>query len=91
MGKYKKTCNTQVNIPEVDNSSPCEDFVYSECTIVNRKSKIFKNTEDKSLNVYLDNLEDELRRTRLRLTTLEKLVKNLISIMPEAGIGIYED
>jgi hypothetical protein len=88
--KYKKNC-TQVKTPEVDNSSPCDDFIYSECVILNRKSELLKNIQDKSLNDYMEKLEGEIRLLKLENTNIKKIIKNLITIIPEVGIGVFED
>lgn len=88
--KYKKNC-TQVAIPQVDNTSPCDDFVYSECVIVNRKSKFIKNIENHDLNEYLTLLENKLITMQLRITKLEKIIHHITVNMPEIGIGIYDE
>lgn len=88
--EYKNTC-TQVKTPEVDNSSSCDDFIYSECIILNRKSDLLKDINNKSLNEYLTKLEAEIRILKLENKNIKKIIANLLTTIPEVGIGVYED
>ena len=85
-----RKCN-QINIPEVDNSSPCDDFVYSECVIVNRKSKILKDIENEDLNNYQLKLENYIKVLELRLRKAEAFIKYINTNLPDIGIGVYEE
>lgn len=86
----KKNCG-QVNTPEVDNSSPCSDFMYSECVIVNRKSKFIKNVQNHDLNEYLELLENKLIRMQFQINKMEQIIKHITVNLPEIGIGIYDE
>lgn len=86
----KKGCG-QINIPEVDNSSPCEDFIYSECVIINRKSSLVKNIEGYDLNNYSQKLENYIKVLEMRLKKAENMINYINTQLPEVGIGIYED
>lgn len=78
-------------IPEVDNSSPCNDFIYSECVIISRKSDIIKSSKGMTADEYLTNLENEIRKLKLENKNINKIIANLLTIIPEVGIGVYED
>ena len=86
----KKGCG-QVNTPEVDNSSPCDEFIYSECVIVNRKSSLLKNIEGDNLNSYNQKLENYIKVLELRLKRAENIINYINTQLPEVGIGVYED
>lgn len=83
-----KNCG-QVNIPEVDNESPCEDFVYSECIILNRKSELIRGTKGMDGNEYLTALENEVRVLKIDNKNIRKILANIITMFPEVGIGTY--
>lgn len=85
-----KNCG-QTNIPQVNNESPCTDFIYSQCVILNKKSDIFKNIKGLDLNEYTTLLEGEIRLLRLENKRITKIIANLLTIIPEVGIGVYED
>lgn len=71
----KKNCG-QVNIPEVDNTNPCNDYIESACVIMNRNSTYVKSYEDSTLNEYLTSLEGKLRKLEIRTKLLETIIKN---------------
>lgn len=84
----KKICG-QVNKPTTDDSSPCKEFNYTECVISNRKSDLIKNAKGMNLNEYLTSLEGEIRRLKLENKNIQKIIANLLTIIPEVGIGVY--
>lgn len=86
----KKIICGQVNIPETNNTSPCKDFNYSQCIIVDRLSKYVKNVEGANLNQYHELLENKIKIMELKIKTLENIIKHIASTLPEIGIGIYE-
>lgn len=88
--EYKKNC-TQVVIPEVDNSSPCDDFILSECVIVDRISPYIKNVEGGTLNEYHELQENKMRIMENEIKKLKKIITFISTNLPEIGIGIYED
>jgi hypothetical protein len=71
----KKNCG-QVTIPTVDNTSPCDDFTYAQCVIVDRESNFIDHIPNNNLNEYLILLEDKLRRMELTLRALENNILN---------------
>lgn len=81
----------QINIPTVDNSSPCGEFIISECVIVNRKSNLIKNIKDHDLNEYLTLLENKIKVMDLHIKKIDKIIKYITVNLPEIGIGIYEE
>ena len=89
---YKKNC-TQVTIPEVDNSSPCQDFNYSECIIVNRKSHFIDNIPGEDLNKYLERQENKILKMQNTITLLLKKLEVLQACCGSGGgdgIGTFE-
>lgn len=85
-----KNCG-QVNQPTVDNSSNCDDFLYSECIIMNRQSDLIKGVRGMTGNEYTLALENELRMVKSEYRNMRKIVDNLVTMFPEVGIGVYED
>ena len=71
----KKNCG-QVNIPEVDNTNPCHDYIESGCVIMNRNSTYGKSFKGSTLNEYLTTLEGKLRKLEIRTKFLETVIKN---------------
>ena len=71
----KKNCG-QVNIPEVDNTNPCNDYIESGCVIMNRNSNYVKSHDNDTLNEYLTSLESKLRKLEIRTKFLETVIKN---------------
>lgn len=91
--EYKKNC-TQVTIPEVDNSSPCDDFMYSECVIVNRQSKFIHNVPGGNLNEYLELQENKILKMQNTITLLLKKLEVLQECCGNGGegdgIGVFD-
>lgn len=88
--EYKKNC-TQVVIPTVDNTSPCDDFMLSQCVIVDNISSYVKNVEGGNLNEYHELLENKMKIMELEIKKLKKIIKFISINLPDVGIGIYED
>lgn len=88
---YKKNC-TQVSIPQVDNSSPCEDFNWTECIISNRNSNLVKIAPESNLNEYLDLLEKHILKMQNTIASLTKKVQALQECCGKnqsSGIGTF--
>lgn len=83
-----KNCG-QTTIPEVDNTNPCDDFIYSECVIINRKSELIKGAKGMTGNEYLAALEGEVRKLNLELRYNRDIVQQLKEAIP-TGIGNFE-
>lgn len=81
-------CN-QNEEPTVDNTSPCCDYLYSECLVINRRSDLIKGAKGMSGNEYLAALEGEIRKLRLELKYNRDIVQQLKDVIPE-GIGVFE-
>lgn len=81
----KKNCG-QINIPEVDNSSNCDSFNYSECIIVTHRSKFVKNKPGGNLNEYLQLLDDKMNKMNNQIYHLTQIIKEY---EPSEGIGIF--
>lgn len=89
--EYRKNC-TQVVTPEVDNSSPCEDFNYSECIIVNRKSNFINNIPGGNLNEYLEIQENKILKMQNTITLLLKKLEVLQQCCSGSqGIGTFSE
>ncbi len=71
----KKNCG-QVNIPTVDNTNPCNDYIESGCVVMNRDSTYVKSYKNDTLNEYLVKLEVKLRKLEIRTKFLETVIKN---------------
>lgn len=92
MNDYRKNC-TQVFIPEVDNTSPCDDFNYSECILVNRDSLLLKNVKDENLNYYMELLENKILKMQNTISLLVKKIDKLQECCGNNinnGIGTFE-
>lgn len=87
----KKIICGQINIPETDNSSPCKDFMYSECVKIDRKSNLIRGSKGMTMNEYSIALESEIRLLKLQNKNMKQILENLITMFPEVGIGVYED
>ena len=82
-----KTGCSQVNIPEVDNSSPCTDFIYSECVTVNRRSPVLKNPKNSDLNTYFDLLDKKLMQLNSMIIQIKNQQQILIDLINETNTG----
>ena len=88
----KKNCK-QINIPVVDNSKDeCDFFVFSDCVSVTRKSSLINNIPGDDLNVYLEMLENIIKKQRAQI----KLLIDKIYIIEQnnqnvSGIGVFEE
>lgn len=71
----KKNCG-QVNTPDVDNTSPCDDFLQAECIVIERESDFVDNIPNGNLNDYLILLEEKLERMEILVRGLEQLIIN---------------
>lgn len=83
-----KNCG-QTTVPETDNTSPCDEFLYSECIVINRKSSLIRGAKGMTGNEYLDALEGEIRRLKLELKTNNSIIQQLKDIIP-TGIGTFQ-
>lgn len=82
-----KTGCSQVNIPKVDNSSPCTEFIYSECVTVNRRSPVLKNPKDSDLNVYFDLLDKKLMQLNSMIIQIKNQQQILIDLINDINAG----
>lgn len=88
MDEYKKTC-AQVHIPVVDNTSPCDEFMYSQCVIVNRRSPVLKNPTDSDLNTYHELLDKKLMQLNnmlIQIKNEQQVMMNLINVIQNGDV-----
>lgn len=89
--EYKKNC-TQVVTPDVDNSSPCKDFNWSECIILNKDSRVVNLPPDSNMNEYIYLLEGEILRMRNEMILIKRKMNALQECCgggQSSGIGIF--
>lgn len=88
----KRNCK-QVNIPVVDNSKDeCEFFVFSDCVSVTRKSSLINNVPGDDLNIYLEMLENIIKKQRAQIKLLiEKIYIIEQNNQNVDGIGLFDE
>lgn len=71
-----KPCG-QVNIPRVDNTLECDDFMSTDCILTKKSYKKIKVNENDSITKVLDQLVDKISTMDTQIYLLKKKIEKL--------------
>lgn len=72
----KLSCG-QVNIPQVDNSVNCDDFITSECIIIKQLCSKIGNKEGENLDKFIELLCFKISKMDNQIFNLKKEIESL--------------